>query len=145
MILRLSLDLPEGVSYIPSLRKTTSCLLQSVGVPKADVDDIELLLGELATNAVLHAQSSGYRVEIEFHSDRVVVVVADSGKGFSETDVTPEGTPRPDPFEGDGSERIGGWGLPLVRSLADRLEIAPNVPCGTRVRAEKLLHSCEPG
>jgi anti-sigma regulatory factor (Ser/Thr protein kinase) len=79
----------------------------------------------------------------------VRVTVTDRGGGFPAGPLAPPGTlrsPNPaipdlgreaaiDPFE----QRFGGWGLPLVHRLADRVEILPNSPHGTTVRAEKRL------
>jgi anti-sigma regulatory factor (Ser/Thr protein kinase) len=111
-----------------------------VGVTPRAADDVEIVLGELATNAVTHARTAdGYRVELEYHpASRVVVTVADRGAGFPEDEPLPAGTLRPGVW-GDDEGRIGGWGLPLARSLTERLEILPNEPQGTVVRAVKRL------
>jgi anti-sigma regulatory factor (Ser/Thr protein kinase) len=137
-LLRLSLELPGGVAYVPALRRTARCLLESVGVLGGDVEDIEILIGELATNAVLHA-GGPYQVELVYREEWVTLSVTDCGSGFSPANLPPPGTVRPDTLSGGGDERLGGWGLPLVRMLADRVEIGPNEPCGTRVCAEKRL------
>jgi anti-sigma regulatory factor (Ser/Thr protein kinase) len=157
--LRLTLDLPEGAIYVPSLRRTVRCLLESVGVSQDDADDVELVLGELATNAVIHSHSAeGYRVEVELTADAVLVTVTDRGAGFPTGPLSAPGTLRsPHPMVPDLSYlddyhsagvtesledgRFGGWGLPLVRRLADRVEILPNLPHGTMVRAEKRLEN----
>jgi len=142
-LLRLSLELPEGVAYVPALRRTARCLLESAGVPGSDVEDIEILVGELATNAVLHA-GGPYRVELVYSEDWVTLSVTDCGVGFSPADLPPPGTARPDTLSGGADERLCGWGLPLVRMLADKVEIGPNEPCGTRVCAEKRLRHATP-
>jgi anti-sigma regulatory factor (Ser/Thr protein kinase) len=140
---RLSMDLPEGAAYVEVLRKTVRCLLLSVGVPRGDVEDVEVILGELATNAVLHAGSlsggtGGYRVELELHIDRLLLLVSDHGPGFTATELMPAGAPRPDPNGNpELGPRFGGWGLPLVRRLSDQMEILPALPHGTVVRLEK--------
>jgi anti-sigma regulatory factor (Ser/Thr protein kinase) len=139
-MLRLSLDLPEAVAYVTTLRKTCRCLADNLGLSHEDADDIELLLGELATNAVRHAHGDGYRVEVEFTSERALVTVIDRGVGFLPDSQPDPGTTRPDDLGGETHpERFGGWGLPLVRSIADRVEIVPTHPQGTTVRAEKVF------
>jgi len=145
--LRLTLDLPCSRQYVCALRRTVSCLLESAGVPEADRGDIALLLGELAANAVLHAAAEGYRVEVEYRADRLLVVVSDRGRGFpAEPSLLPPGTARPavpagsgDVPGGEPEQRTGGWGLLLVSALSDRVEILPAVPHGAVVRAERLL------
>jgi len=147
-VLRLTLDLPEGAAYVPALRRSARCLLETVGVAPADVDDLELVLGELATNAVIHAESGeGFRVEVELAADIARVTVADRGVGFPSGLLAASGTlwsPHPGVphlagTDSETPERFGGWGLPLVHSLADRVQILPNAPHGTVVCAEKRL------
>lgn len=141
MDLNLSLTLPEDYTHLPMVRRVAREVLRSFAVGDQDIDDIELLVGELATNAVRHARSGeGFRLAIALDGDRVAVTVIDSGKGFERSRLAPPGTARGDGADGDGApERIGGWGLPLVERIADEVEIAPNVPSGTRVRAVKFL------
>jgi anti-sigma regulatory factor (Ser/Thr protein kinase) len=73
-------------------------------------DDIRLLVSEVVTNSVIHAQpqTSGEVVLHVWASDEVVrVAVTDRGPGFVAAD-----PPR-------GGER-SGWGLMMVDQLADR-------------------------
>ena len=112
------------------------CLLERMRVREAEIADIESVIGELATNAVQHAHGRRFGVEMEFYPERVIIAVVDRGQGFCPYDVPPEGTARPD--EG-GEERFGGWGLPLVRMLSDRVHFDRTDPQGTTVRAEKRL------
>jgi anti-sigma regulatory factor (Ser/Thr protein kinase) len=137
--LSLAFDLPEAVQYIAHLRRTALCFLEGMGISRDDANDVELLLGELATNAVRHARGGSYRVDLEFYQDRAVITVSDNGIGFAKEELLPPGVRPYDQLhpEGDGDQRIGGFGLPLVHSIADSVEIQPNVPHGTVVRAEK--------
>ena len=88
--------------------------------PRVDhdcLDDIRLLVSELVTNAVRHADGpSGGEVELEVVIDapRVRVEVADPGAGF-------EPQPRDDEMS-----RPGGWGLYLVDRIADRWGVVRN-------------------
>jgi anti-sigma regulatory factor (Ser/Thr protein kinase) len=80
-------------------------------VPDTKMRDVRLLVSELVTNAVRHANLSIGDVillvfEIADHSFRVEV--HDPGGGFVPT------APAPDPA------RPSGWGLYLVAELADR-------------------------
>jgi anti-sigma regulatory factor (Ser/Thr protein kinase) len=74
-------------------------------------EDLGLLVTELATNGVKHAQidSNGNRITLDARVDPQVlrVAVRDRGSGF-----TPG--PRRERFE------PGGWGLVLVDGIADR-------------------------
>lgn len=132
----LSLSLPEDVSHVALVRHISRDVLGAFKVFPQDVDDIETLVGELATNAVCHAHGSVFDVEITLSDNLATVRVSDSGVGFARDDVSPPGTLRV--HEGDG-DRIGGWGIPMVEMLADRVEYEPNHPQGTIVRVEKHL------
>jgi anti-sigma regulatory factor (Ser/Thr protein kinase) len=125
------------MSHLQTVRHVAADLLRSFAVSAQDIDDIEALVGEIATNAVRHAQShDGYRLVLELTDDTAVVTVSDRGVGFSRKRVSGPGTLRPD---SNGDERVGGWGLPLVEMLADHVEYVPQEPRGTTVRAKKRL------
>jgi anti-sigma regulatory factor (Ser/Thr protein kinase) len=82
------------------------------GVLPASVrEDVLLLVTELVTNAVRHADvgpEQSLRVELRFSPRRVRVEVFDPGTGFTRDRA---------PFRGDES---GGWGLFLVDQIAHR-------------------------
>lgn len=139
MILRLSLDLPEDLSYIRTTRLLSRTLLEDIKVVKADMDDVEMIVGELCSNVVLHAHSKEkhFNVLLEYFEPRIIITVKDKGEGFSQEDVSPAGTVH---AEGTAAERYGGWGLSLVEGLSDNLKFTATVPHGTTVRVEKSLH-----
>lgn len=81
------------------------------------LDDIRLLVSELVTNAIRHAEGpNGGEVELDVTIDdgRVRVEVADPGAGF-------EPQPRDDEMT-----RPGGWGLYLVDRISDRWGVIRN-------------------
>jgi anti-sigma regulatory factor (Ser/Thr protein kinase) len=85
--------------------------LDGIRVPGGRLRDVRLLVSELVTNAVRHANLKagdviGLVVEVADHALRVEV--HDPGGGFVPT------APSPDPA------RPSGWGLYLVAELADR-------------------------
>ena len=81
-------------------------------LPEARLDDIELLVSELATNGVRHAGRSGGEISLEaaIDDDCVRLLVCDEGGGFDEA----EPLPPPDIRHG------AGFGLRLVDKLSDR-------------------------
>jgi anti-sigma regulatory factor (Ser/Thr protein kinase) len=83
----------------------------SSGIPDNRLRDVRLLVSELVTNAVRHANLSSSDmillvIDVADHALRVEV--HDPGGGFVPT------APAPDPA------RPSGWGLSLVAELADR-------------------------
>jgi anti-sigma regulatory factor (Ser/Thr protein kinase) len=89
-------------------------------LPPGKLDDVELLVSELASNSVRHGDARSGRLSMEAQvSDRCVRLrVCDDGHGFEEP---AEPTPRPD---GDG-----GYGLVLLDRLADRWGVNRNGGC----------------
>jgi anti-sigma regulatory factor (Ser/Thr protein kinase) len=144
--LSLCFDLPPALSNIAHLRKTSRCLLESLGFSRESTDDVETLIGELSTNVVRHAHTgnSPYQVSLKLYGDRIVVTVIDTGVGFVEEAVPEPGTTRSDTLQPHFGDRIGGLGLPLIHAIADHVEIQPTSPHGTTVRAEKILHLTDP-
>jgi anti-sigma regulatory factor (Ser/Thr protein kinase) len=143
MILHLSLNLPEDEAFVGIARFLGRSLLDHMHVQEEDIADLEFVIGELSENVVRHAHSADHRfvVDVEYFSDRVIVTVYDHGHGFAFKDVPPVGALR---SSGDGTERIGGFGLQMVRSVADRLEFVRHDEHGTTIRAEKWLHYKSP-
>ena len=140
MILKLSMDLPEDQNYMRLTRLLGRTLLEHLQVDEKDLVDLELMLGELCSNVIRHAHTCDGRflVTLEYYADRVVVTVEDQGPGFSFKAVPEVGSLRPD--NQAGGERIGGFGLQLIETLADHLEFHRTDPHGTTGRAEKRLH-----
>lgn len=136
--MRISLDIPEDHRYIGIVRKTARTLMEHHRNAEQDIADLEVVVGELCANVTRHAKSEAgrYRVEIEHHESHVVLLVMDQGRGFDPKDVLPVGEVRSD---GNGELRHGGFGLHLVRALADRVEVQKSQPRGVTVRAEKKL------
>jgi len=78
------------------------------------VDDLRLLVSELVTNSVLHGGAgTGDRVELRVRRPNSIVrvEVIDGGDSWAET-------LRSTALDSD--QPAGGWGLMLVRALADR-------------------------
>jgi len=140
MILKIALDLPGDGTYLRIARRIGHTLMEDLGVVPQDITDIEFIIGELCTNVVRHARTSTdsrYTVTLEYHADRVAIIVEDAGIGFSERDVSTVGSVR---LDRDGTDRLGGFGLELIRLMADHIEFRRSEPHGATVVAEKTLH-----
>ena len=80
-------------------------------LPDGRMHDVRLLVSELVTNAVRHADLTGgdvIELVVELADQKLRVEVRDPGGGFVPS------APSPDPA------RPSGWGLYLVAELADR-------------------------
>lgn len=101
--------------------------------PDEVLGDLKLALTEACTNSVRHAYDDGTgTVEIvyELYPDKLVVVVADQGGGF---------TPEDDVAGDEGELSEGGLGIAIIDALADELEIAPREQGGASLRFVKKL------
>lgn len=144
MVLKLKLELPEERSFVRVTRQMGRTFLRELRVVEQDIDEVELIIGELCTNAIRHAHSDEHRftLSLELATDHVVVCVMDRGPGFDPAAIAVVGAERAD-FDA-GEKRIGGYGLHIVEQLTSRLEFHRLNAEGTMVRAEKQLHILPP-
>jgi anti-sigma regulatory factor (Ser/Thr protein kinase) len=99
-----SIVLPAERSAASQARHFTRDVLARLEVSPAVIDDAELLVSELVTNAVLHARSAS-RVDVDRRDGRVRVTVRD------ESPVAPQ-------LRNNGADVVTGRGLVLVDRLA---------------------------
>lgn len=109
---------PQNVAVV---RNQMAALARDCGLGEHAINDVKLAVSEAATNALVHAYRDGppgnIRVEAIIENGELVIAVKDDGVGMS---------PRPD------SPGLG-LGLPVIASVAKRLEVFPDEP-GTRLR-----------
>jgi anti-sigma regulatory factor (Ser/Thr protein kinase) len=77
-------------------------------ISKERMRDVRLLVSELVTNAVRHAEGEAVRLVVALTGGTLRVEVHDPGNGFEVRDAPT------DPL------RASGWGLVLVAELSDR-------------------------
>ena len=106
----LSVSVPASPEAGSALRHAVRALDRWLG--QATADEVELLVTELATNGVKHADPvcdcNRITLDASVEDGRLRVAVRDCGKGFI-----------PAPREAERTEP-GGWGLMLVEDIADR-------------------------
>ncbi len=101
-----------------------SAAAREAGLGRERLDDLKTAVAELCLNALEHGNGNrrDLPMEVRFTSGRGLfsVSVRDHGRGFA-----PDDYPSPrleDQIDGTGPTR--GWGLFLVRQLADRLDVS---------------------
>jgi anti-sigma regulatory factor (Ser/Thr protein kinase) len=104
---RLSLD-----ADLDAASRARTALDELDGRLEEDVlEDMRLLVTELVTNSVRHAEADPrdpIHLEVSVGPDRVLITVQDGGRGFHPEPRTPV------------SPADGGWGLYLVSRVSDR-------------------------
>ena len=133
MLVRFALDLPDDAVSVPLCRHAARVILEQLQIAPDRRYEIELALGEAATNVVRHAYPNPghqYRVELEINERKVCLTVLDRGRGFARDTV-------PDPEE----EQLGGRGIQLIEQIADVAWFECVKGQGTKLVAEFALQS----
>ena len=117
----LRVTLPVRVSELRDLATMVEDFGDANNLPAPKVFAINLELDELITNTVTHGSfEAGIDPRIDIHlrveSDILILTMEDNGKPFDPTFATEPNTTSP--LE---SREVGGLGLHLVKSLADRV------------------------
>jgi serine/threonine-protein kinase RsbW len=117
---------PTAPEVLPEVRSFLRDLAAAAGLSEAVTDDLLLAVSEACANAVLHSGSGEFDVEWRDGPAVIEVVVRDRG--------TFRRRVRLHSVEGPG-----GFGIPLMTALTDRLEIREGTAAdpGTRVRLTK--------
>jgi len=107
----LEFELTGGPYAVTAARLALSEIDQQVD--EALAFDVRLLVSELVTNSVRHADigpEDSILLKVALSDASVRVEVVDTGPGFE----------LPDEAEGDAAAEEGGWGIFFVKQLADR-------------------------
>lgn len=137
MLIRLTWDLPAEASHVSLCRRTVRLLLEHSEILQDDVDDVELILGELCANVVRHAydhQSGRYTVEAALDGLEFCVAVTDQGRSFDTSRLS--GAPQ--------FTEAGGMGFFLMNRFSDRVQIRAVEGGGSAVLAYRTLRSAPP-
>lgn len=130
MTLRLALSLPRDAATVPVARRLLSQALTTLGVAEDCRDDICLILTEACTNVIDHARATAeYEISAGFVADQCVIEVINAGAVVDRTRLVAAADPLAD----------RGRGLPIMRALADELQVSPADGGGVVLRAATTL------
>jgi anti-sigma regulatory factor (Ser/Thr protein kinase) len=116
----LELDLEPVLEAAGAARDATRRWLTDAGLPGSRLDEIQLVISELVTNAVKHAGTT-LRLVVSYDGRRVLAEVFDDDPNL--------------PSPAASADGIGGWGLFIVDRLSDRWGCEASTD-GKRVWAE---------
>lgn len=102
-------------------RRQARRLLDDAGVPPAAAADVELIIAELASNAVEQDPAGLVRLEVALVDGAVHLTVANRSRGRPTIDLA--ATPDPQSGRGDDVLADRGRGLRIVRALSDDLRL----------------------
>ena len=131
----IRLTIPAKPEYITlgRLALTGISRLRDGGFSPEVLGDLKLALTEACTNSVRHAyreETGSVEIVYELHPDKLVVVVADKGGGF-----TPPGRR----LDEDDLTEEGGLGIAIIEALSDEFEITQRDAGGSHLRFVKRL------
>ncbi|HSK22198.1 MAG TPA: ATP-binding protein [Egicoccus sp.] len=112
----LRLQPPRTVAAVARLRRDCAAWARTCGVNDTTIDDLSLVVSELATNAVRHGSGARMRLVVARIGDTIDLRIDD------------DGPPSDPPDAPDGA----GRGLAIVRALARELTLDQG-PAGTSV------------
>lgn len=128
----IALLLPARAENVAIVRHALGALGEVLELEAQTLSDIRLAVTEACTNVVVHAYPDGSEGPLEvlatLEGEELTVVVRDEGEGI---------TPRPD------SPGLG-LGLPLIASLAEKVQLGHDARKRTEVRMTFSLAAMAP-
>ncbi|MFV8829985.1 anti-sigma B factor RsbW [Alkalihalobacterium sp. APHAB7] len=122
---RIEMKVPAKPEYVGVIRLTVSGIANRIGYTYDDIEDIKIAVAEACTNVVEHAYEGDGCISVTFHvySDRLEVVVADSGESFDIEGIRDKLGPI-DASQPINELKEGGLGLFLINTLMDKVEMS---------------------
>jgi len=120
------LQVPSSTENLAMIREFVNSIGERAGMGPADVGNVELAVDEACANVIEHAygldESKEVSVRATFDDDSLLIVVADTGRGFDPAAV--ESKPL-DKLVAEHSS--GGLGIQLIKKLMDEVhyEVVP--------------------
>lgn len=140
----IEMKIPAKPEYVGVIRLAVSGIANRMGFVYEDIEDLKIAISEAITNAVTHAYHEEELGEVTIgfgvYANRLEVMVADHGGSFDLKKVKDIIGPyqKDEPIE---NLREGGFGLFLIQSLMDKVEI--NNERGVIVLMTKYLNETE--
>lgn len=128
--LKIALPRVSGIELVAL--QGLELLGRQCGIAAEKVGEAKIIVTEAIINAFEHG-GTDVRVEFTMSADELTVFVRDSGKGFN-----PARTKERPDVTGNGMPSRRGWGMKLIRRLADGVEISSGKR-GTTITITKRL------
>lgn len=147
--LSINFDMKSDLSYIQEINELIANLYENTDLSEDRIEDIRFILNEVISNAVEHGNKSDasklVHINATLYEDRLEFQIEDEGEGFDINTV-------PDPSkvidkliagdtnvpEIENRERPGGWGIFMIKSMADQVEFNEK---GNKITLTKFLEN----
>lgn len=139
----IEMKFPAKPDYVSVIRLSISGIATRMGFSYEDIEDLKIAVSEAASNVVTHAydENGEMTIGIGVYPNRIEVMVADSGESFDLKDIKEDIGPYDKNTEEVDSLREGGFGLFIINTLMDKVEI--NNKYGVTVLMTKYLNGTE--
>lgn len=139
----IEMKFPAKAEYVSVIRLSISGIASRMGFTYEDIEDMKVAVSEAATNVVTHAyeRAGEMTIGIGVYHDRIEVMVADYGESFDFNEVKEDIGPFDAETDTLEDLREGGFGLFLIKTLMDKVEIKNHH--GVIVLMTKYLHGTE--
>ena len=134
----ISLSIPVAPEMEIVATAQVDALGAHMGMPRDKIDEVRLAVVEACINAFEHAHTRDERLHLVFRvgreeegADWLEIEVLDQGKGFDHLRIEP-----PTPEQTFQGKRKRGWGLQIIRTLMDAVQISSG-EWGTRIVMRK--------
>jgi serine/threonine-protein kinase RsbW len=133
----ISLTIPVAPDMEIVATAQAAAVGEFIEMPRDKIDEVKLALVEACINAFEHAHARDDRLHLTFRVGReeerefLEVEVLDRGMGFDQASVEP-----PSPEKTFSGRQKRGWGLQIMRSLMDSVDITSGHG-GTRILMRK--------
>lgn len=129
----IKLSIPNKAEYVSVVRLTTSAIANRMGFNIEEVEDIKVAIAEACTNTLergLNGEKQNFDIDFDICSDKLVITVKDSGKGFNI-----------DNIKDLKIEELGesGLGIFIINSLMDEVEVINDNENNTKIKMIKYI------
>lgn len=137
----LEVRLQPSLSALRKLAEHAEAFAQRCQLPAKTINTMLLVLEETVTNVLMHGfegiSEANREVSIQFRKTprALRLTILDNGAPFDPTHAPPEVS------SADSEERVGGWGIKLIRSLMDEVH---HDRVGNRNRLELVVYTTAP-
>ena len=121
---KIEIRIPPLKEYIPAVRFTAALFANHVVFDIERIEDIKLVVGEACNNAVLYGDPGTNEILIQLYVEQrtMSVDIIDKGYGFEIEKYKDPNLDEPDE---------GGFGIYIIKTLSDAMEIKSNQENGT--------------